>query len=71
MKLSVHLVCYTQHHLCAIAAAAAAASTISRAITQTGSCKAPFSCVHLHNVPIPSPSSGQCLIRVNASSVNP
>ena len=55
---------------CAIAAAAAA-STVSRAITQTGSCKAPFSCVHLHNVPIPSPSSGECLIRVNASSVNP
>ena len=55
---------------CALAAAAAT-STVSRAITQTGSCKAPFSCVHLHNVPIPSPQSSECLIRVNASSVNP
>ena len=47
------------------------AATNMRAITQTGKCGAPFSCVQLHSVPVPTPSSGECLIRVNASSVNP
>ena len=42
-----------------------------REITQTGSCKAPFSCVKLHEVPVPTYSAGECLVKVNATSVNP
>eukprot|EP00656_Telonema_subtile_P000690 TRINITY_DN1032_c0_g2_i3.p1 TRINITY_DN1032_c0_g2~~TRINITY_DN1032_c0_g2_i3.p1 ORF type:complete len:377 (+),score=81.79 TRINITY_DN1032_c0_g2_i3:142-1272(+) len=42
-----------------------------RAIQATGSCSAPFSCVHVQTVSTPKPAPGQALIRVNATSVNP
>jgi NADPH:quinone reductase-like Zn-dependent oxidoreductase len=34
-------------------------------------CKAPFDCVKLETKTVPTPKSGEALIRINASSVNP
>jgi len=43
-----------------------------RQLRTSGACAAPFvDCVHIHNVPMPKPHSGEALIRINASSVNP
>ena len=42
-----------------------------RALRTLGPCKAPFSCVHIRHVKAPTPKSGQALVRVNATSVNP
>ncbi len=45
--------------------------TTMRALRTLGPCKAPFECVHIRNVQVPSPTGSQALIRVNATSVNP
>lgn len=42
-----------------------------RAVRTLGPCKPPFSCVHIREVNLPTPTSAQALVRVNATSVNP
>lgn len=53
-----------------LALCASAADTM-REVRQSGPCKAPFACVHIKEVAVPTPKGGHALIRVNATSVNP
>jgi NADPH:quinone reductase-like Zn-dependent oxidoreductase len=40
-------------------------------VAATGLCKAPFDCVHIDTVPTPVAKSGEALVQVAATSVNP
>lgn len=53
------------------AAGRGVAGATMHAIRAKGGCGAPFDCVSLAEVPMPSPKPGQALIALNASSVNP
>ena len=53
-------------------AALLASAETMLAVRATGACAAPFAdCIKLEEVAVPAPASGEALIRVNGSSVNP
>jgi len=54
-----------------IFASGAEVPTTMRALRAKGACGTPFSCVKLETVPTPEPKSGEVLIRVKGTSVNP
>ena len=54
--------------LLALFATASAADTM-REVRQSGPCKAPFACVHIKEVAVPTPKGGEALIRV-VSGIN-
>jgi NADPH:quinone reductase-like Zn-dependent oxidoreductase len=45
--------------------------TTMRMVATNGACSTPFSCVTIKTVPVPKPKSGEVLIRVKGTSVNP
>ena len=64
--------CLLLAFLCCCLGNAAAAPATMRAVRELGACQTPFRCVHVKSgIAVPSPKSGEALIRVNGSSVNP
>ena len=55
----------------ALCATVALAADTMREVRQSGPCKAPFACVHIKEVAVPTVKHGQTLIRVVCECVSP